>query len=307
MVGFFKKKNKIQKLVEKLGIETATDQFSDFIGNMLKNRTIAYQFILEEIEAASGGNQKAKKFSSESGIPSTEYEGAMKRSYPEIDGPNGPQQFLLNASAQLISDENLMVEFRTKIVDKIMKKFCLGIYEGDLQPNIIISYTDSLERYKSDPDVKEFELMMNFAIGDISERNSLTVGMCNSMRERFDNSFYYAEQILTGAIDANPQNNINLIIINHLGACFWTSKHDKLLLRKLAEAYYNMKLFNEESLELLCTLVAVMTLSPKNIDDLKKKTSKLYKEMCSPVLQEVFVLREEMAQSIRDEFYSRKN
>ena len=147
MLGFFKKKNEIQKLVEKDGIEHATDRFADVICDMIKSRELAYQFILEEVEAASTGNQIAKKFSSESGISSMEYEDAMQKSCPEIDGVNGPQQFLNNISAQLISDTDLMVEFRTKIADKIMRKYCVGKYanNNDRIENLMQSLKNILE------------------------------------------------------------------------------------------------------------------------------------------------------------------
>ena len=97
---------------------------------MLKTKELAYQFILEQVEAASKGNQAAMKFASESGFLSSEYEGAMQRSCPEIDGANGSQQTLLNISMLLMDDIDLMVKFTIKVNDKIMKNFRLGKYEN---------------------------------------------------------------------------------------------------------------------------------------------------------------------------------
>jgi len=133
MFGLFgkSKKNKIQALIEQDGIEHATQRFAEVLCDMLKTKELAYQFSLEEIEAASQGNEEAISFAIDSGIPSSEYKGAMQRSCPEIDGKDGPQQFLLNISTQLHSDTDLMVEFRTKIANNVMKYFYLGKYASN--------------------------------------------------------------------------------------------------------------------------------------------------------------------------------
>jgi hypothetical protein len=59
MFGLFgkTKKNKIQELIEKDGLEHATQRFAEVICDMLKTKAMAYQFTLEEIEAASQGNE----------------------------------------------------------------------------------------------------------------------------------------------------------------------------------------------------------------------------------------------------------
>ena len=63
MFGLFnkKKENEIQALITKDGIEHATRRFSEVICEMLKTKGNAYQFILEEVEAASGGNNAARE------------------------------------------------------------------------------------------------------------------------------------------------------------------------------------------------------------------------------------------------------
>lgn len=126
MFGFSKKKTQVQEHIDQDGIEHATTRFSEIISGDLTTRELAYQFILEEVEAASQGNKVAMKFASESGISPSEYKGAMRKSCPEIDKP---QQLLIGLSLQLKDDFNLMVEFRIKIDDKIMKKFNLGKYD----------------------------------------------------------------------------------------------------------------------------------------------------------------------------------
>ncbi len=121
-----KEEKSIQELIKQDGIEHATRRFAEVICEMLNTKENAYQFILEEVEAASGGNIAAMKFAAESGILPEEYSGAMQNSIPEIDGENGPQQFLLDISSQLMSNTDLMVKFRTQIAENVMKKFQLG-------------------------------------------------------------------------------------------------------------------------------------------------------------------------------------
>ncbi len=132
MFSIFKKKQKsdIEKPVDKYGIENAAKGFSLIILGKLQNTEIAYQFVLEEIEAASRGNDKAIKFATNSGISANEYIGSMSNSRPEVDGPDGPQQTLIGICSQFISNTDLMVELRTRIVDHIMESFSFGKYES---------------------------------------------------------------------------------------------------------------------------------------------------------------------------------
>lgn len=132
MFGMFKKKQQsdLEKLIEKDGIDYAAKRFSEIILRKLSTTEIAYQFILEEIEAASQGNDTAINFARNSGISPYEYKGSMSNSRPEVDGPDGPQQFLLALYMQLQSNADLVVRLRTRIVDNIMKSFSFGKYKG---------------------------------------------------------------------------------------------------------------------------------------------------------------------------------
>jgi hypothetical protein len=132
MFGIFNKKKKsdLEKLIEKDGIEYAAKRFSEIILQKMPTTDIAYQFVLEEVEAASQGNDTAIIFARNSGISPQEYEGSMNNSSPEVDGPDGPQQFILSLCMQLQPNVDLVVELRTKIVDNIMKKLSFGKYEG---------------------------------------------------------------------------------------------------------------------------------------------------------------------------------
>jgi len=125
----FRKKSQVEVLVEKRGVERATDYFADMLVGKLASSEIAYQFILEEIEAASMGDTASKRFAAKSGIHPEQYWSALSNAMPEVDGPDGPQQLLLLWCLQLAKNQALMAEFRCSIDDKIMQKFGFGKYE----------------------------------------------------------------------------------------------------------------------------------------------------------------------------------
>lgn len=128
MFDLFRKNNPMEKLIVKDGIDYVADGYAKVIAKKLTRQDIAYQFILEELDAASKGNAMAKTFAAQSGIPAVEYIGSLDNSMPEVDGPDGPQQQLLRVSFELAANEDLMVEFRCKVDDKIMRHFGFGKY-----------------------------------------------------------------------------------------------------------------------------------------------------------------------------------
>lgn len=132
MFGMFKKKQKsdLERLIENEGIEYAAKRYSEIILQKMPTAEIAYQFVLEEIEAASQGNETSIRFARNSGISQQEYKGSMRNSRPEVDGPGGPQQFILALCMQLLPNVDLVVDLRTKIVDNIMKTLSFGKYKG---------------------------------------------------------------------------------------------------------------------------------------------------------------------------------
>ena len=128
MFGLFKKKTMVEQLIAKDGFEKVVTVFSMAVGAKLPTREIAYQFILEELDGASQGNDTSKAFARKSGIPAAEYRGALDNSIPEVDGPDGPQQFVLMLSLQLRANPKLMADFRCGIADAVMRRFELGKY-----------------------------------------------------------------------------------------------------------------------------------------------------------------------------------
>lgn len=121
-------KSDLEKQIELDGVEHAIHRLTEVTLNKIGSKEIAYQFILEELEGASMGNSLSKDFAKTSGINPIEYKGAMDNSMIEVDGPEGPQQFLRYIGMQL--SESLRVQVSLGVVDGVMKHFSLGKYKG---------------------------------------------------------------------------------------------------------------------------------------------------------------------------------
>lgn len=130
MFNFFKNKSDLEKLIDKDGLDYVAKRFAEIISRKLPTREIAYQFIQEELDGASGGNDASKIFAATSGINPREYADALKNSIPEVDGPAGPQQLLLALSLQLQHDRDLMAKFRCKVDEHIMAAFKFGKFSS---------------------------------------------------------------------------------------------------------------------------------------------------------------------------------
>lgn len=127
-----KKKTQLEILIEKDGLDHAASRMAEFLNEKIPSYRVAKQFVLEELDAARHGNSDALKFVQSSGFQPNEYIGAMKNSFKEVDGPEGPQLYLSNLlMSQLMEDKDLMTSFRIEIVYKIMQIWNLGKYQNE--------------------------------------------------------------------------------------------------------------------------------------------------------------------------------
>ncbi len=106
------------------------NQIIEMVDSAIVSEQVAKQFVLEEIEAASHGNEMARYFAYDSGFSRDEYRDSMNRSWHEVDGPNGPQQLLLEAVFRVNSEYGMEASssFRIRLVKEIMKQHNLGKY-----------------------------------------------------------------------------------------------------------------------------------------------------------------------------------
>ena len=94
MMFWNKKKTQLELLIEKDGIDHAAGRLAEIINEKIGSHNVALQFVLEELDAGRQGNATAQRFVRESGFNEHEYAGALHNSFDEVDGENGPQQFL---------------------------------------------------------------------------------------------------------------------------------------------------------------------------------------------------------------------
>lgn len=120
---------------------------------------VIMQLVLEDIEGASMGSDKAKTFVQSSGISPSQYKGAVKKSRPEVDGPNGVKTYLDNNTLKYFPNREQMVNFRLAALDCIMQHYCLGKYAR--QPSKDLSLMDVVKK------VHQNELIFDCINGDL--------------------------------------------------------------------------------------------------------------------------------------------
>jgi len=111
--------------------EYAESFFHD-VDKQITSQFIAEQFVHEELDAARQGNDEAKHFVAKSGVKEELYLDAMRRSLPEVDGANSPQQILVfHCLWPIMNDDNrdLIAKIRILTVQKVMNKYRIGKYE----------------------------------------------------------------------------------------------------------------------------------------------------------------------------------
>jgi len=97
------------------------NQITQGVSERIPSPEIALQFILEELDAARQGNIAAEQFVKNSGFSPVEYEGAMQNSFDEVDGANGPQQFLLTSVSAYSHNIDLLVHIRLSVAKEIIR------------------------------------------------------------------------------------------------------------------------------------------------------------------------------------------
>ncbi|MCB1706561.1 MAG: leucine-rich repeat domain-containing protein [Halioglobus sp.] len=137
MFGMFKKKKKshLAMQIESKGLDQVTTEVVGGLMRQLSGTGYMYHFILAELDGASMGNEKAKKFARESGIPESEYKGQHLFEHPLIDGPSGAKTIMDTACLGMLDQQDLVVDFRLMTLDKLMRQVEVGKYDNDVEAN----------------------------------------------------------------------------------------------------------------------------------------------------------------------------
>lgn len=114
------------------GIHVASARIATILIEKIEDRTEAKNFILEELDAASKGNDVAVKFVATSGFQKHEYHNAMQNTNWGNDEKMEELQLTLRSITGTLSDEDFMCELNLAVVDKIMFYWKLGKYEKNI-------------------------------------------------------------------------------------------------------------------------------------------------------------------------------
>ena len=159
---------KFKRQVKIDGIEHASFRVSQMMHHKHSpSQETALQFVLEELEAASQGNQKSKNFVNNSGFLPSEYTGARKRKnwLGDESELETIQNFVRTFASWLLPDIDLTSEFLTASVDHTMKNWFFGNYARDRFTKFGWS-DDSIEKFMSVLDIykdDEFRLAARIA------------------------------------------------------------------------------------------------------------------------------------------------
>ena len=140
MFGIFKKKKAKSHLamqIESKGLDQVTTEVVGGLMRQLSGTGYMYHFILAELDGASMGNEKAKKFARESGIPESEYKGQHLFEHPLIDGPSGAKTIMDAACLGMLDQQDLVVDFRLMTLDKLMRQVEVGKYDNDVEESCL--------------------------------------------------------------------------------------------------------------------------------------------------------------------------
>ena len=146
---------KFKRQVKIDGIEHASFRITKAMyHNHSPSQETALQFVLEELEASSQGNQKSKNFVNNSGFLPSEYTGARKRKnwLGDESELETIQNFVRTFASWLLPDIDLTSEFLTASVDHTMKNWFFGNYARDRFTKFGWS-DDSIEKFMSVLDI----------------------------------------------------------------------------------------------------------------------------------------------------------
>lgn len=93
-----------------------------------RSSDVALQFILEELDAARSGNEIIRDKIDSLYFKDNEYSGAMEHSWDDVDGPDGPQQFLLKIILRLAQKigSTEAAYIRILVTESIARHYKLG-------------------------------------------------------------------------------------------------------------------------------------------------------------------------------------
>lgn len=137
LINYLKKINSdkaIQKAVTELlkesGERELADSIAELLNQQIENQAAAKEFVLQELDAMSYGNDTAQDFINQSGFSKNEYKGTMNNSSWENNDTISQLQQYFRMFTLKIDNLNTMFNVNLMIVDYIMKYWKLGKYDN---------------------------------------------------------------------------------------------------------------------------------------------------------------------------------
>jgi|GEM_PF-193926 len=111
-------------------IDSAVSELIKIIDSKQNSKKVAWQFVLEELDAARHGTELIQDRIKRFYINESEYKGAMSRSWNDVDGPSGPQQFLVSLVMALSEKIGLKTAavVRLSMVEYILHHYKFGCF-----------------------------------------------------------------------------------------------------------------------------------------------------------------------------------
>lgn len=111
-------------------IDTAVQEIIQIMDSKKNSTNVAWQFILEELDVAQHGTEFVVDRIQRFYINKSDYNGALKNSWEDVDGSTGPQQYLLGVTSFVAekTDFEIAAMVRITIVEYVLKHYKFGRY-----------------------------------------------------------------------------------------------------------------------------------------------------------------------------------
>ena len=145
-----------QKEKTSMPYENTISHISELVIRKIPNKQIAYQFVMEELDAARQGDHVSIAFVENSGFLPNEYIGAMNNSCEEVDGAGGPQQELIKQAMAVVTSMEDMRDIKLGVVQQVIDAFNLqqkddttgeDIFTSPFTPKIEVQDQQGVELY----------------------------------------------------------------------------------------------------------------------------------------------------------------
>lgn len=211
----FKKKTEVQQAIDSMGFDEASHHYAAMVASKIPTVSVMHQFYMEELDAASQSDSAlARSFVDDSGVLEQDYQGAMDRSNPAVDGPDGPQQLLLRICMQLAHDEDLMVRFRLQIVTNLVEQMEVSAPSSSTpieNPEDFERLVDKIGKTQATLEVRKQALNGNaFCQETMSQVTSMLISDGNTNEQLLEEQYMFTK---LSAESDNPQAQYNLGLI----------------------------------------------------------------------------------------------